>query len=58
MIYGHLWFLLYSFVFSLTGLPVFTTVHRRHGDAVSKWLAKVASTPGALPSSPSVHPPL
>ena len=46
--YSHLWFLLYLFVFSLACLPLFTTVYRRHGDAIGARLMRLASRPGAL----------
>ena len=46
--YGHLWFLFYLFVFAVLCLPLFTTVYRKHGDAISAWFTKIASRPGAL----------
>jgi len=46
--WGHLWFLLYLFIFALACLPLFTKVYRKHGDAIGARLVKLASKPGAL----------
>ena len=46
--YSHLWFLLYLFIFSVVCLPLFTTVYRRHGNAIRGRVMQLASKPGAL----------
>ena len=46
--YSHLWFLLYLFIFAMACLPLFTTVYRKHGDAIGARLVKLASKPGGL----------
>lgn len=45
---GHLWFLLYLFVFSLVALPLFVYLRSPRGLRQIKWLAEFCMHPGAI----------
>jgi len=46
--YGHLWFLLYLFVFSLIALPIFMYLRKEAGKNLVSRLADVCEKPGAI----------
>jgi hypothetical protein len=46
--YGHLWFLLYLFVFSLIALPIFMYLRKEAGKDLVSRLADVCEKPGAI----------
>jgi glucan biosynthesis protein C len=46
--FGHLWFILFLFVFSLLALPLFLCLKRPSGSSVVSWLAAGCQRPGSL----------
>jgi hypothetical protein len=46
--YGHLWFLLYLFVFSLISLPIFKCLRKEAGKDLVSRLADICEKPGAI----------
>jgi glucans biosynthesis protein C len=45
---GHLWFVLYLFVFSLVALPLFLFLRRPAGVRAVRWLAALVARPGGI----------
>jgi glucan biosynthesis protein C len=45
---GHLWFILYLYVFSMCALPLFIFLRTQHGARLISWFATVCEKPGAI----------
>jgi surface polysaccharide O-acyltransferase-like enzyme len=45
---GHLWFIIYLFIFSLVALPLFTSLRTPRGRRAIDWLARFCETPGVI----------
>jgi peptidoglycan/LPS O-acetylase OafA/YrhL len=48
MTFGHLWFILHLFLYSLIALPIVLFLRRRTGKRVIGWLAKLAERRGVI----------
>jgi glucans biosynthesis protein C len=45
---GHLWFIIYLFIFSLVALPLFVFLRRPAGQRAISWLANICEKPGVI----------
>jgi len=45
---GHLWFIIYLFIFSLAALPIFVLLRRPAGQRAISWLANLCEKPGVI----------
>jgi glucan biosynthesis protein C len=45
---GHLWFIIFLFVFSLIALPLFLWLKRNSGKRIAQWIAVFCSIPGLI----------
>jgi glucans biosynthesis protein C len=45
---GHLWFIIYLFIFSLVALPLFVFLRTSAGQGAISWLANICEKPGVI----------